>query len=246
MGETAVRVIQTAHYNNLGTVEFLVDKNKNFYFLEVNARIQVEHPITEMTTGVDLVKLQVRIAEGEKLPFSQSDLSQNGHAIECRIYAEDSDNNFMPSSGTILFLKEPIGPGVRYDSGIFTGAVVPVFYDPVMAKLICWGRDREEARGRMINALKENVILGVKTSTGFMRKVLEHPEFINGNTFTDFIDKNMSQDKHTDGNILNAALAGAAVLSGRKKSSVQAEGANGEIPSPWISIGKWEIAGGKL
>ena len=134
MGETAVRVIQTSGYNNVGTVEFLLDKNNNFYFLEVNARIQVEHPITEMVTGVDLVKLQIGIASGEKMPFTQEELHQYGHAIECRIYAEDSDNNFMPSSGKILYLKEPKGPGVRYDSGIYQGVEVPIFYDPILAK----------------------------------------------------------------------------------------------------------------
>ncbi|TAL69185.1 MAG: acetyl-CoA carboxylase biotin carboxylase subunit [Bacteroidetes bacterium] len=242
MGETAVKVIQTAHYNNLGTVEFLVDKNKNFYFLEVNARIQVEHPITEMTTGIDLVRLQVQIASGEKLPFKQKDLKQNGHAIECRIYAEDPDNNFIPSSGKILFLKVPISPGVRYDSGIYQGADIPVFYDPVLAKLIVWAPTREEARNKMLIALKENVILGVKTSIGFMSKCLEHEEFINGNTFTDFIDKNMKVKPDDDTTLLNKALIGAALFeSQRKKNGNNIQYATGEPSSPWQTIGGWEI-----
>ena len=243
MGETAVKVIKASNYTNAGTVEFLVDKDKNFYFLEVNARIQVEHPITEATTGVDLVKLQIMIANNEMMPFSQDELMQNGHAIECRIYAEDAESNFMPSSGKILYLKEPIGPGVRYDSGITTGSVVPVFYDPVLAKLIVWGKDREEARKRMILALKENIVLGVKTSIRFMIDCLEHPEFIAGNTFTDFIEKNMHDKMQPEigENKLKNAIAAAALhnsLNYRKKV-VKSE--NGEIPTPWQSIGKWEI-----
>lgn len=247
MGETAVKAVKTAGYNNVGTVEFLLDKNKNFYFLEVNTRIQVEHPITEMVTGIDLVKLQISISNGLELPFEQKDLSQNGHAIECRLYAEDADNNFMPSSGKILFLKEPKGPGVRFDSGIEQGSVVSVFYDPILAKLIVWGKDREEARKRMILALKDTVILGVKTSTGFMTDVLEHSEFINGNTCIDFIDKNIRIENMAKSDLLNPALLAATIASenNHKGSEMRATGnqmkTNG-IPNPWQSIGKWEIA----
>ncbi len=245
MGETAVKVIKTANYNNLGTVEFLVDKDKNFYFLEVNARIQVEHPITEMTTGIDLVKLQVQIASGEKLPFKQKDLKQTGHAIECRIYAEDPDNNFMPSSGKILFLNVPISPGVRYDSGIYQGAEIPVFYDPILAKLIVWAPTREEARNKMLIALKENVILGVKTSIGFMSKCLEHREFIKGNTFTDFIDKNMETMTEYDSGMLNKALIGAALFDSQKKKNTNNNvSVTSEMSSPWLTIGYWEICTG--
>jgi acetyl-CoA carboxylase biotin carboxylase subunit len=243
MGETAVKVIKASNYTNAGTVEFLVDKDKNFYFLEVNARIQVEHPITEEVTGVDLVKLQIKIANNERMPFSQEDLSQNGHAIECRIYAEDAENNFMPSSGKILFLKEPIGPGVRYDSGITTGSVVPVFYDPVLAKLIVWGKDREEARKRMILALKENIVLGVKTSIRFMIDCLEHPEFINGNTFTNFIETNMSDKmlpELSHEKVKNSLIA-ATLHSSLKNNRNIVSKANGEMPTPWQTIGKWEI-----
>ncbi|OGU13835.1 MAG: acetyl-CoA carboxylase biotin carboxylase subunit [Ignavibacteria bacterium GWB2_35_12] len=245
MGETAVKVIKTANYNNLGTVEFLVDKDKNFYFLEVNARIQVEHPITEMTTGIDLVKLQVQIASGEKLPFKQKDLKQTGHAIECRIYAEDPDNNFMPSSGKILFLKVPMSPGVRYDSGIYQGAEIPVFYDPVLAKLIVWAPTREEARNKMLIALKENVILGVKTSIGFMAKCLEHEEFIKGNTFTDFIAQNMKIGTEYNSGILNKALIGAALFDNQKKKTTNNNvSVSSEMSSPWQTIGYWEICTG--
>lgn len=244
MGETAVRVIQAANYDNCGTVEFLVDKDKNFYFLEVNARIQVEHPVTEMTTGIDLVKLQIHIANGGEMPYNQEDLRQNGHAIECRIYAEDGENNFLPSSGKILYLKDPKGPGVRYDSGIYQGSEISVFYDPVLAKLIVWGENREEARKRMILALKENIIVGVKTSIDFMIRCLEHPEYIAGNTFTDFIDKNMSLAPQKDDDLFKLAIAGALASSRENGKTKKIEFiGGGEMPTPWLSIGKWEICG---
>jgi acetyl-CoA carboxylase biotin carboxylase subunit len=245
MGETAVRAIKAAGYTNLGTVEFLLDKDKNFYFLEVNARIQVEHPITELTTGIDLVKLQIQIANGEKLPFTQEELRQNGHAIECRIYAEDAENNFLPSSGKILFLREPTGPGIRFDSGIYQGCEVPVFYDPIMAKLIVWGRNREEARKRMINALKNTVILGTKTSIGFMIKVLEHPEWIAGNTYTNFIEKHFEGKHLPSPDLIDFALAGAEFAFKSKRKVARVSNVKEEIPSPWQSLGHWEIAMGK-
>lgn len=243
MGETAVKVVKAANYDNVGTVEFLVDKDKNFYFLEVNTRIQVEHPVTEMTTGIDLVKLQIHIANGGQLPFKQSDLRQSGHAIECRIYAEDAESDFMPSSGKIQYLKKPYGPGVRYDCGVYQGADAPVFYDPILAKLIVWGADREEARKRMILALKDNVILGVKTSIGFIIDTLEHPEFIAGNTFTNFIEKNFKLKREVDADDLNAALAGLAAYRRLNAKQFSSDGEfSKEQPSPWDTIGKWEIA----
>lgn len=246
MGETAVKAIKAANYDNVGTVEFLVDKDKNFYFLEVNTRIQVEHPITEATTGIDLVKLQIAIADGETLSFRQDELSQKGHAIECRIYAEDGENNFMPSSGTILFMKEPLGPGIRYDSGIYSGSEIPVFYDPVMAKLIAWGKDREEARNRMILALKSNVILGVKTSINFMLSILEHPDFISGNTFTDFIAKNMGGYAPVDDDTLNEALLAVKLFEDEDKKNKNGFGATLQSnPSPWAATGEWEICSNK-
>jgi len=245
MGETAVRAIKAAGYTNLGTVEFLLDKNGNFYFLEVNARIQVEHPITELTTGVDLVKLQIQIANGEKLPFSQDELYQYGHSIECRIYAEDAENYFLPSSGKVLFLREPTGPGIRFDSGIYQSCDVPVFYDPIMAKLIVWGRNREEARKRMINALKNTIILGTKTSIGFMIKVLEHPEWIAGNTFTDFIDKHFGGKHSPSPELIDFALAGAEVAFRSEPKVVRVSNLKEAIPSPWQTLGHWEIAKGK-
>lgn len=242
MGEAAVRAIQAVGYTNLGTVEFLLDKEGNFYFLEVNARVQVEHPITELTTGVDLVKLQINIASGEHLPFKQEDLRQTGHSIECRIYAEDAENNFLPSSGKILFLHEPSGPGIRFDSGIYTGSEVPIFYDPILAKLIVWGKDREEARLRMINALKNTVILGPKTSIGFMIKVLEHPEWISGNTYTNFIEKYFGEGYSASEELLKYALAVANISFTNQKKSITEVKAQERIPSPWLTLGNWEIA----
>lgn len=242
MGEAATNVIKATNYDNVGTVEFLLDKNLNFYFLEVNTRIQVEHPVTEETTGVDLLKLQIGIAAGMELPFKQEDLKQTGNSIECRIYAEDSDNNFLPSSGKILFLNEPKGSGVRYDTGVYQGTEVSVFYDPILAKLIVRGKDREEARIRMIRALKENVILGVKTSTAFMIKALEHPEFIKGNTFTNFIETNLpdTKDDISEKIVQAASVAGAYAKGTKPFESIEYSNVQG-IPTPWQTIGDWEI-----
>ena len=241
MGETAIKVVKAAKYDSVGTVEFLVDKNKNFYFLEVNTRIQVEHPITEMTTGIDLIKLQIMIADNQPLNIKQEDLKQYGHAIECRIYAEDSDNDFLPSSGKILYYKPPIGPNVRNDTGIFQGSIVSVFYDPILAKLIVWGQNREEAINRMILALKDNIILGVKTSTKFMIKCLEHPEFKKGNTYTDFISRNMQNHQEKDQKDISIAISAAAYFNHKEKTyEVTVHKSNSDY-NPWLTIGNWEI-----
>src|SRR5690242_18949123 len=155
MGEVAVRMAQAAGYSNAGTIEFLVDQYENIYFLEMNTRLQVEHPVTELTTGLDLVHLQIRIAAGEKLPFRQEDLLLRGHAIECRIYAEDPDNHYFPSPGKITLLLLPSGPGIRRDSGMYEGWTVPIDYDPLLAKLIGYGTDREQARSEERRVGKE-------------------------------------------------------------------------------------------
>ncbi|MDZ7399369.1 MAG: acetyl-CoA carboxylase biotin carboxylase subunit [candidate division KSB1 bacterium] len=190
MGETAVKAARAANYTNAGTVEFLVDQNKNFYFLEVNTRLQVEHPVTEMVTGIDLAKEQIRIAAGEPLSFSQQDVQWRGAAIECRIYAEDSENNFLPSIGKIQSYREPQGIGVRVDSGLAKGDSVSMYYDPLISKLITWGRDRHEAIQRMKRALDEYVISGVQTVIPFHKQVMIHPDFVTGNLSTHFIDEN--------------------------------------------------------
>lgn len=243
MGEAAVRAIKAAGYSNLGTVEFLLDQNGNFYFLEVNARIQVEHPITELTTGLDLVKLQILIAEGNPLPFKQENIHQFGHSIECRIYAEDAESGFLPSSGEVLFLQEPSGPGIRFDSGIMVGSKIPIFYDPILAKLIVWGENRENARRKMVNALKSTVILGVKTSIGFMIRVLEHPDWINGYTFTNFIDKNFSDNYCSETSNIDYAMISALQYQQNSQLKLQKSitTKSDSIASPWQLVGKWEI-----
>ena len=244
MGDVAKKVIKVSGYNNAGTVEFLLDKNKNFYFLEVNARIQVEHPITELVTGVDLVKQQIRIASGEKLSLKQERIKQRGHAIECRIYAEDPQNNFFPSAGKILFMKEPAGPGIRHDCGIYSGFEVPVYYDPILSKVITWAEGREDARKRMILALSNYTVLGIQTTIGFLSSVMAHPEFVAGNTQTNFIEKNMSDwvNKKKERKFLNEALLAAAVTSQMKMSDKRA-GIKEKAPSPWLTVGKWSVGG---
>ncbi len=189
MGEVAVAAAKAVNYEGAGTVEFLVDKDKNFYFLEMNTRLQVEHPVTEMVTGVDIVKEQIRIAAGEPLSISQDEVKQVGHAIECRIYAEDPDRNFFPCPGLIERMRVPGGPGVRDDSGVYEGFEIPIHYDPMISKLIVWGKNREEAIARMKRALCEYIITGVKTTIPFHIRVMNNRRFIEGNFDTNFIDK---------------------------------------------------------
>jgi len=193
MGEVAVRVAQAAGYTNAGTVEFLVDRQKNFYFLEMNTRLQVEHPVTELVTGLDLVHLQIRIAAGEKLPFKQDNVSIRGHAIECRIYAEDPDNNYFPSPGKITLLLAPSGPGIRRDSGMYEGWTVPMDYDPLLAKLIGYGTDREQAISRLTRALSEYFVGGIKTNISLFRRILRHPDFRAAAIDTGFLDRLLQQ-----------------------------------------------------
>lgn len=187
MGEAALKVARAAEYTNLGTVEFLADQRGNFYFLEVNTRLQVEHPVTELVTGYDLVQLQLRIAAGERLPFTQSDVRWSGWAMECRVSAEDPDHHFLPSPGKIQQLREPAGPGVRLDSGIYPGWTVPLEYDALLAKLIGWGPDRSTAVGRLDRALAEYSITGVTTNIEFCREILADEVFRAGELSTDFI-----------------------------------------------------------
>ena len=189
MGEVAVRVAQTANYTNAGTVEFLVDQQKNFYFLEMNTRLQVEHPVTELITGQDLVHLQIRIAAGEQLPFVQDEIKVRGHAIECRIYAEDPDNNFFPSPGKVTLLLPPAGPGIRHDSGTYEGWTVPIDYDPLLAKLIGYGADRRQAIMRLQRALHEYFAAGIKTNISLFQRILQDPDFVAGRIDTGYLDR---------------------------------------------------------
>jgi len=188
MGAAAIAAAKAVGYVGAGTCEFLVDARDNFYFLEMNTRVQVEHAITELVTGIDIVKAGIGAAAGEALDFAQADVGLHGAAIECRIYAEDPDKNFLPSPGTISAYRPPGGPGVRVDSGVCAGAQVTVFYDPLIAKLCAWGRDRGEAIARMRRALFEFEIAGVKTSIPFHLRALAHPAFLAGDYDTSFIE----------------------------------------------------------
>jgi acetyl-CoA carboxylase biotin carboxylase subunit len=243
MGEAAVAAVRASGYTNAGTVEFLLDQDKTFYFLEVNARLQVEHPITELTAGVDLVRQQLRVAEGRKLPFEQKNVVSRGHAIECRIYAEDPATGFVPSSGQVAYLKEPSGPGVRHDCGIYSGCQVPVQYDPILSKVIVWAEDREAARRRMLSALSETVILGIQTTVPFLQDVIAHPEFAAGNTHTDFLDRYLLPWKVTiDDGTLDAILTAAAIdAAQRPRGSSRSPAGPQSSPSPWQTGGSWRI-----
>jgi len=244
MGETAVRAVRAAGYNNAGTVEFLLDKDRRFYFLEVNARLQVEHPVTELTTGVDLVRQQILIASGADLSFRQEDLLQRGHAIECRIYAEDPKTNFLPSAGRIVLLREPRGPGVRFDSGVYEGFEVPVFYDPILAKLIVWAEDREAACRRMAAALDECVILGIHTTVGFLKDVVGHPEFRAGRATTSFIGKffpswGTGAGEEDRERLALAAVAYEALTLTAGPTGLPGRSRRKDVATPWTVLGRW-------
>lgn len=190
MGAHAVAAAKACNYHGAGTIEFIVDDNQNYYFLEMNTRLQVEHPITERVVGVDLVKEMINIANGFELSFKQEDLKQSGHAIECRIYAEDPDRNFMPSPGTIRHITEPLGLGVRHDGYVYEGYTIPIYYDPMISKLIVWAKNRDEAISRMRRALHEYKITGVKTSIPFLARIMEAEAFKSGKYNTHFIEEN--------------------------------------------------------
>ncbi|HSR67010.1 MAG TPA: acetyl-CoA carboxylase biotin carboxylase subunit [Acidobacteriota bacterium] len=194
LGETALRAAQAVDYYSAGTVEMLVDEpdekgHRPFYFLEMNTRLQVEHPVTEMVTGIDLVSEQIRVAAGERLRFSQQEIQMRGAAIECRVYAEDPFNNFFPSPGKIATLYEPAGPGIRNDSGVYEGFEIPIQYDPMISKLVAYGADRQQAIRRMVRALQEYRIGGLRTNLPFFEVLLRHPDFLKGDLSTDFIDR---------------------------------------------------------
>jgi acetyl/propionyl-CoA carboxylase alpha subunit len=189
IGEIAVKAARACGYVSAGTIEMLRGADGRFYFMEMNTRLQVEHPVTEMIYGVDLVKAMIGIAAGGAIPFTQEQLIPRGHAIECRIIAEDPERHFMPAPGTIRALRAPTGPGVRYDGGVYGGFTVSVHYDPLLAKLIAWGHDRAEAAARMARALNELRIDGVKTSINFHRRVMTHPAFLAGDLHTGFLEE---------------------------------------------------------
>jgi acetyl-CoA carboxylase biotin carboxylase subunit len=236
MGEAAVGLARAAGYVNAGTMEFLVDQDRNFYFLEMNTRLQVEHPVTEMVTGLDLVKEQIAIAGGEPLRHRQEDVIIRGAAIECRIYAEDPFQNFVPSPGRIIGLREPGGAGVRIETGIYKGYDVPVYYDPLIAKLITWGRDRPEAVQRMRRALMEYTVQGIKTTIPFHQRVMADPDFLRGDIDTTYIDRRFAGRPHAwDESQRDVALVAAAIhahLRDQARAGAPARGGQA-AESPW-------------
>jgi acetyl/propionyl-CoA carboxylase alpha subunit len=247
MGEAALRVVKATDYVNAGTVEFLMDEDKNFYFLEMNTRLQVEHPVTEMVTGLDLVREQIRIASGKPLSLEQDQLQMRGWAMECRIYAEDPDHGFMPSPGVIRALSEPQGPGIRVDSGVYEGCEISIHYDPLMAKLVAAGSDRLEAIARMKRALKEYRLQGIKSNLAFFVSLLSDDEFVAGRLSTKFIEEfNERQRQDSIAPACPDAAAVVAALAYRKKEGVSAVGRPSSAASSWRVYGRpdsWRMGG---
>lgn len=213
MGDVAVNIAKAVNYYGAGTVEFIMDQDENFYFLEMNTRIQVEHPVTEMITGLDIVKLMIRIADGEKIPFKQSKIKINGHAVECRVYAEDPSTNFLPSPGTLHYIKAPTGPGVRDDSSVYSGCEITSYYDPMISKLVTWADTRENAIKKMKSALLEYIVLGVRTNIGFLIKVMDDEEFMKADIDTGFIDRHPEYLNPEDINNVPALIAAAIIMN---------------------------------
>jgi acetyl-CoA carboxylase biotin carboxylase subunit len=239
MGEAALKVVKAARYYNAGTVEFLVDCNRRFYFLEMNTRLQVEHPVTEMVTGLDLVKHQIHIAAGDRLALRQDDIVMRGAAVECRIYAEDPANNFFPCPGKITTLRRPSGPGIRDDSGVYEGWTVPIHYDPLISKLVAWGATRDEAIRRMRRALGEYHLEGIKTNIVFFTEILNDPDFLKGDFDTGFIDR-LLQNRNGEPQIsvFERDLSALAAALFHSESSAPLTAAPKQIESFWKLAGR--------
>jgi acetyl-CoA carboxylase biotin carboxylase subunit len=247
MGQTAVAAAQAVGYVNAGTFEFLVDEQHNFYFLEMNTRLQVEHPVTELVTGLDLVKLQLRIAAGEALPFRQNELSQRGHAIECRLYAEDPANGFLPATGQILQLTEPAGPGIRVDSGLCAGDEVSHHYDPLLAKLVVLAENRPEALHKMAWALRHYLILGVTTNLPFLLDLVQHQSFQQGGVTTTLAEQFLAQWQPPEASppdiVLMAAALADMFAAEQNKARPQPNSADlaGDPYSPWAQLRNFRV-----
>ena len=250
MGACAVKVAKAVNYVGAGTVEFLVsDLDKSFYFLEMNTRLQVEHPVTELVTGIDLVREQINVAWGEKLSFTQDDIVLTGHAIECRVYAEDPENNFLPSPGRITRLRLPQGPGVRDDGGVYEGAEVSIYYDPMISKFAVYGRDRAEAIDRMHRALMEYEVGGIKTTLPFFREIMVDSEFIAGNLDTGFITAFNERRKHVeaDQETRDMAVIAAALAYSEKQKTVSVSNNDGQNKtSQWVMSGRAAAMKGRV
>ena len=241
MGEAAIGAARAAGYSNAGTVEFLVDRDRRFYFLEMNTRLQVEHPVTELVTGLDLVRLQVEIAAGARLPFTQEQVTWRGSAIECRIYAEDPYNNFLPYPGRLTRLTRPLGPGVRLDGCVYDGWMVPMEYDPLLAKLAVWADTREQAAGRMIRALREYDVGGIRTNIGFFRQILEDAEFRAGRLHTGFIDEFLERDRPAPAPAEFRAVAALAASLHTMSRSAAAAQAEAPTNNRWLQAGRGDL-----
>ncbi|MEI6289946.1 MAG: acetyl-CoA carboxylase biotin carboxylase subunit [Chloroflexota bacterium] len=241
MGDVAVKAAQAVDYINAGTIEFLVDKDKNFYFLEMNTRLQVEHPITEMITGIDIVKEQIRIARGRPTQYKQEDIKINGAAIECRINAEDPYNNFVPSTGKITHSILPTGPGVRVDTGVYPGFEISPFYDPMISKLVVWGETRAQAILRMRRALEEYRIVGVRTNIPFHQTLMDSHRYMAGQYDTRFVEErfSMSEDQN-EANAEIAAVFATLVSHNETQRSAQFVMRNERDTSNWKWVGRWE------
>jgi len=237
MGEAALKIARAAGYENAGTLEFLVDRDRNFYFLEMNTRLQVEHPVTELATGLDLVHWQLRIAAGEPLLIRQEDVSWRGWAIECRIYAEDPLNNFLPSPGKITYLDRPAGPGVRLDSGVYAGWTVPLEYDPILAKIAAWAPTREAAIRRMRRALSEYVVEGIRTNIAWFDQILADERFGAGDLSTAFLDR---FEARREGDADPETEAVAALIAAQRVPKERAAESSSKT-SAWVSAGRGEM-----
>ena len=238
MGKVAVRAAQAVNYVNAGTIEFLLDKDKNFFFLEMNTRLQVEHPVTEAVTGVDIVKEQIRIARGRKLRYTQDDIHLNGWAIECRINAEDPFNNFLPSTGHINTLSRPAGPGVRVDSGVDEGSEITPYYDSLLAKIVVWGETRGEAIVRMRSALREYLVIGIKTNIPFHQAIMESHRFHGGQFDTTFVEQRFSIDENISEELPRvAAIVATLVAHQRGQQAAQI------VRGPTRDASNWKLAG---
>jgi acetyl/propionyl-CoA carboxylase alpha subunit len=244
MGAAAVSAARAAGYVNAGTVEFLLEGDGDsaaFYFLEMNTRLQVEHPVTELVAGVDLVHAQLRVAGGERLPWTQSDLNQRGHAIECRIYAEDPAQDFLPQAGTLLMYREPTGPGIRVDAGVVEGSEVSVFYDPMLAKLIVSAETRDAAIARAVAALNQYIILGIRTNIPFLLNILEDPRFKSGAVHTGYLDSEGVGLRATDDGAIPEAAVTAAAYHDAHAASATSKRASSVRHDPFDTLRGWGL-----
>jgi len=246
MAEAALRLASNIQYTGVGTIEFLVDQEQNFYFLEMNTRLQVEHCVTEMITGIDLVRLQIEIGSGQPFSLKQSDIQPRGHAIECRIYAEDPENNFMPSPGKIHWMRVPEGPGIRHDTGIAVGAEISIYYDPMIAKLIVYAPNRDQAIQKMICALNDYRIGGLKDNILFLKRLLRTKEFQSATMTTQFIDQHPELTEKQKVDLPLDIILGVAALDHLNEERESNTNGKASMESEWWRVGQRELLNQRL